>query len=194
MSTKIQFATIVELIKLTGLNKPLEYFEKPPIGSDHSLSFLNNPKALQKLKDNYHSEDQLEKSFQYFIKAQTRIRTCHVPLSLSKFLTSLTGVESPFHSIDLKCGLPCSKEILYHSSNSQIWTENLDRFKIELDSKFSLIELSNGSGTYESYLMYLCRGDEFYSMSSKISFKTLLSLLSSIHEKYLLREKQAKRF
>lgn len=64
MSTKIQFATIVELIKLTGLNKPLEYFEKPPIGSDHSLSFLINPKALQKLKDHYHSEDQLEKSFQ----------------------------------------------------------------------------------------------------------------------------------
>lgn len=182
-SMKIQLATIVELIKLTGLNKPLEHLVKPPIDSDRSLPYLDNPKALQELRDHYHSKDQLEKSFQYFIEAQTRIRTCHVALILSNFFTSLTGLESIFHSIDLKCGLPCYKEILYHSPNYQIWTQYLDRFNIELDSKFSLIELSNGNGTYESCLMYLCSGAEFYSMSSKISFKTLLSLLISIHEK-----------
>ena len=182
-SMKIQLATTVELIKLTGLNKPLEHSVKPPIDNDHYLPYLDDPKALKKLKDHYHSKGQLEKSFQYFIEAQTRIRTCHVALILSNFFTSLTGLESPFHSIDLKCGLPCYKEILYHSPNSQIWTENLDKFNIELDSKFSLIELSNGNGTYENCLMYLCNGAEFYSMSSKISFKTLLSLLFSIHEK-----------
>lgn len=182
-SMKIQLATIAELIKATGLNKPLEYLVKPPIDSDRSLPCLGNPKALQELRDHYHSKDQLEKSFQYFIEAQTRIRTCHVALILSNFFTSLTGLEGIFHSIDLKCGLPCYKEILFHSPNYQVWTQNLDKFHIELDSKFSLIELSNGNGTYESCLMYLCSGAEYYSMSSKISFKTLLSLLISIHEK-----------
>lgn len=182
-SMKIQLATLVELVRLTKLNQPLEHSVNPPIESDHSLLYMDDPRALQQLKERYHSKVQFEKDFQYFIKAQTRIRTCHVILIISNFFTSLTGIECIFHSIDLKCGLPCYKEILYQSPNSQVWSDNLKKFQIELDSKFSLIELSNGNGTYDNCLMYLSSGAEFYSLNSKISFKTLLSLLFSIHEK-----------
>lgn len=182
-SMKVQLATLVELVRLTKLNEPLEHTVNPPIESDHSLLYMDDPRALQELKERYHSKVQFEKDFQYFIKAQTRIRTCHVILIVSNFFTSLTGLECIFHSIDLKCGLPCYKEILYHSPNSKVWSDNLNKFHIELDSKFSLIELSNGNGTYDNCLMYLSSGAEFYSLNSKISFKTLLSLLFSIHEK-----------
>lgn len=190
-SMKIQLATLVELVRLTKLNQPLEHTVNPPIESDHSLLYMDDPRALQQLKDRYHSKVQFEKDFQYFIKAQTRIRTCHVILIISNFFTSLTGIECIFHSIDLKCGLPCYKEILYQSPNSQVWSNNLEKFHIELDSKFSLIELSNGNGTYDNCLMYLSSGAEFYSLNSKISFKTLLSLLFSIHEKISIERSAA---
>ncbi|CCD24638.1 Tda9p NDAI_0D03240 [Naumovozyma dairenensis CBS 421] len=183
---KPQLMTLIQLVKITKLNLPLENFVKPPIESDHVMEFQDNPSKLAKIKGQYKTEEQIEKNFNYFILAQSRIRTCHVVLLLSNFFSSVSGRDCCFHSLDLKCGIPCYHEVLYLAEDSEIWSFYLNKFNIELDSKFSLIELSNGDGSYENCLMYLSNGSQFLYENTKISFKTLLSLLISIHEKIFI--------
>lgn len=185
-SMKIQLMTLIKLVKITKINLPLENQVNPPIESDHYLQFQDKPMELKKFEEQFKSRDQIKKYFQYFILAQTRIRTCHVVLMISNFFNSMTGINCCFYSLDLNCGLPCYQEILFHVPNYSIWYSTLMKFQVSLHSKFDLIELSNGNGNYENCLMYLSSGANFFSENSKISFKTLLALLISIHEKIFI--------
>ncbi|EJS42507.1 YML081W [Saccharomyces arboricola H-6] len=178
-----QIMILVQLIKITKLNFPLESFIKPPIESDHVLEYQDNPAVLNQFKAQYNTREQINRNFKYFILAQSRIRLCHIVLLVSNLFKSLVDFDCCFHSIDLKCGVPCYNEVLFFCEDSMVWNDNLTRFNIVLDSKFSLIEVSNGESNYEKCLMYLSNGNPYLYENSKVSFRTLLSLLISIHEK-----------
>ena len=188
-----QIMSLIELVKLKQLNLPLENIMPLPIESDHILEYQDYPELQEQIRKQYRTKEQMEKNFQYFIKAQSRIRTCHTILLISNLFTSLVGLDCCFHSIDLKCGIPCYNEQLYFCENSVEWTELLKNDNIELDSKFSLIQLSNGDETYKNCLIYLTNGHQFFYDNKKVSFKTLLSLLISIHEKIFLERYHLKR-
>ncbi|CCF56978.1 hypothetical protein KAFR_0B06810 [Kazachstania africana CBS 2517] len=175
--------TLVQLIKVTKINLPLENFVTPPIESDHFMEFQDNPQILKQLNDRYKTSEQVEKNFQYFILAQSRIRTCHTVLLITNFFSSLVGLDCNFHSVDLKCGVSCYNEILFHIGKPQIWANRLSELGINLDSKFSLIELSKGNGNFEDGLAYLSTGSQYFFENSKLSFRTLLSYLITVHEK-----------
>ncbi|QLL32444.1 hypothetical protein HG536_0C06130 [Torulaspora globosa] len=183
MSNKIMI--LIDLVKSTKLNMPLESLQTPPIESDHILEFQDNPEVLKRIRAEYNTPQQIRRNFDYFILAQARIRTCHTILLISNLFSSLVGLECMFHSIDLKCGVPCFHEVLFACEDATEWVNNLRKFRLVLDSKFSLIQLSNGED-YEHCLMYLSTGSPFYYENSKISFRTLLSMLISVHEKIFL--------
>ncbi|CAB4254414.1 similar to Saccharomyces cerevisiae YML081W TDA9 DNA-binding protein, putative transcription factor [Maudiozyma barnettii] len=185
-SIRPQLTTLIQLVRLTKLNLPLENFIRPPIESDHTLELQDNPDVLQKYTEQFRSPEQTRRNYEYFILAQTRIRTCHNILLVSNLYSAVAGVDNFMHSIDLKCGVPCSLEILYHVGDPQTWLKCLQQNNVTLDSKLSLIELSNGSGNYESCLMYLTNGSPYIFENMKLSRKTLLSLLISVHEKITL--------
>ncbi|SMN19132.1 similar to Saccharomyces cerevisiae YML081W TDA9 DNA-binding protein, putative transcription factor [Maudiozyma saulgeensis] len=192
-SIRPQLTTLIQLVRLTKLNLPLENFIRPPIESDHTLELQDNPTVLQKYTEQFSSPEQTRRNYEYFILAQTRIRTCHNILLVSNLYSAVAGVDNFLHSIDLKCGVPCSHEILYHVSDPQTWLKCLQQNNITLDSKLSLIELSNGSGNYESCLMYLTNGSPYIFENMKLSRKTLLSLLISVHEKITLERAFSKK-
>ncbi|GMM54657.1 Rsf2 protein [Maudiozyma humilis] len=192
-SIRPQLTTLIQLVRLTKLNLPLENFVRPPIESDHVLELQDNPRVLQQYRAQLNSPEQVKKNYEYFILAQTRIRTCHNILLVSNLYSAVVGGDNFFHSIDLKCGVPCSHEILYHVQSPQSWMKCLKQCNVTLDSKLSLIELSNGSGNYESCLMYLTNGSPFVFENMKLSRKTLLSLLISVHEKITIERTAAKK-
>ena len=168
-----QLTTMIQLAKISKLNMPLESLIVPPI-----------PKTK---KRNLNDPEQIRKNFEYFILAQSRIRTCHVILLLTNFYSSLVGAEICFHSLELQCGLPCYNEILYHVKDFQTWYYYLQRLDIVLDSNLSLVQLSNGNGTYQNYLLSLTNGNHQQVFGNgKVSQATLLSLLMSIHEKIFI--------
>ncbi|QLQ79963.1 hypothetical protein HG537_0C06120 [Torulaspora globosa] len=189
MSNKIK--VLIDLVKSTKLNMPLESLQTPPIESDHVLEFQDNPEVLKKIRAQYNTPQQIRRNFNYFILAQARIRTCHTILLISNLFASLVGLECMFHSIDMKCGVPCFHEVLFACEDATQWVKNLKKFRLVLDSKFSLIQLSNGED-YEHCLMYLSTGSPFYYENSKISFRTMLSMLISVHEKIFLERNTMK--
>lgn len=184
MSTQIR--SLIELIKINQLNVPLETLINPPIKSDHILDYQDDPQLLEQKRQEYNTEEQIERNYDYFILAQSRIRTCHTILLISNLFNCLVGLDCCFHSIDVKCGVPCYREDLYFCENPQEWARLLKGYHITLDSKFSLIDLSNGGESYKSCLIYLTNGYQFFYDNKKVSFKTLLSLLISIHEKIFI--------
>ncbi|CAR23052.1 Tda9p [Lachancea thermotolerans CBS 6340] len=184
MSTQIR--SLIELIKIKQLNLPLEALIKPPIESDHILDYQDDPQLLEQKRREYNTPEQVERNYHYFIHAQSRIRTCHTILLISNLFNSLVGLDCCFHSIDVKCGIPCYRDELYFCETPQEWAKLLKSYHIILDSKFSLIDLSNGGETYKNCLIYLTNGYQFFYENKKVSFKTLLSLLISIHEKIFI--------
>ncbi|CUS24962.1 LAQU0S22e01112g1_1 [Lachancea quebecensis] len=184
MSTQIR--SLIELIKIKQLNLPLETIIKPPIESDHILDYQDDPQLLEQKRREYSTPEQIERNYRYFVHAQSRIRTCHTILLISNLFNSLVGLDCCFHSIDVKCGIPCYRDDLYFCETPQEWAELLNSYHIILDSKFSLIDLSNGGETYKNCLVYLTNGYQFFYENKKVSFKTLLSLLISIHEKIFI--------
>lgn len=189
-SMKSRIMTMINLVKLTKLNLPLENFEKPPIGSDHVYDYQDNPEILSQIRVQYNNPEQNRRNYEYFIRAQARIRTCHTILLISNLFTSLVGLDCSLHSIDLKCGVPCYYEKLYLCENVTDWAEHLRTYRLVLDSKFSLIQLANGCEDYGHCLMYISTGSQYYFENSKVSFKTLLSMLISIHEKIFMERSQ----
>ena len=182
--------TVIKLIQIKNLNKPLEKIINPPID-------FNNMKA------NKIGDENLKEIFDYFITAQSRIRTCHTVLLISNLFTSLVGLDCRMHSVDLKeGGIPCLQEALFHAANYKEWSKLLRvQYKIRLDSKFTLVELSNGGDDYTHCLRYLSNNalssmtdgvgnevtfelDDFHSR--RLSHSTLLSMLLSIHEKIFI--------
>ncbi|KAL6946948.1 hypothetical protein ACO0QE_001804 [Hanseniaspora vineae] len=182
--------TMIKLIQIKNLNKPLEKIINPPID-------FNNKKG------NKLGEENMKEIFDYFITAQSRIRTCHIVLLISNLFTSLVGLDCRMHSVDLKeGGIPCLQEDLFHAASFKEWSKLLRvKYKIKLDSKFTLVELSNGGDDYTHCLRYLSNNalssmtdgagnevtfelDDFHSR--RLSHSTLLSMLLSIHEKIFI--------
>ncbi|GAV47627.1 hypothetical protein ZYGR_0H04730 [Zygosaccharomyces rouxii] len=189
-SMKSRIMTMINLVKITKLNLPLENFENPPIESDHVYDYQDNPEILSQIRAQYSNPEQNRKNYEYFIKAQARIRTCHTILLISNLFTSLVGLDCSLHSINLKCGVPCYYDNLYLCENVTDWSEHLKKYRLVLDSKFSLIHLANGCEDYGHCLMYISTGSQYYFENSKVSFKTLLSMLISIHEKIYMERSQ----
>lgn len=189
-SMKSRIMTMINLVKITKLNLPLENFENPPIESDHAYDYQDNPEILAQIRAQYSNPEQLRKNYEYFIRAQARIRTCHTILLISNLFTSLVGLDCSLHSIHLKCGVPCYYEKLYLCENAVDWAEHLNKYRLALDSKFSLIHLANGCEDYDHCLMYISTGSQYYFENSKVSLRTLLSMLISIHEKIFMERSQ----
>lgn len=189
----IHFHTLIRIIQITELTKPLEKLMNPPIDGRN----IQNSDAEKK------------RMFDYFIYAQSRIRTCHIVLLVSNLFSALIGMDCRLHSIDLKeGGVPCSQVELFHCNDHNEWSELLkNKYKIKIDSKFSLVELSNGGDSYSHCLRYLCNAkdssmfgvhgsdsrnnpDSLFEVedlhSSNLSMFTLMSMLLSIHEKIFI--------
>ncbi|KAH3684472.1 hypothetical protein WICPIJ_004566 [Wickerhamomyces pijperi] len=177
--------SLIELVKLTSLNLPLETFVPPP---DVNVS------------GNAH--------FEYFLLAQSRIRTCHTILLISNLFTSLIGLDCSLHSLDLKCGIHCKWEELWTAATTEEWFKVLEGKNYKIDSKFNLVELSNGNDSYNNLLSYLTLNNYHLTIHDdlpisfndssvptykrKFQMKTLLSLLMSIHEKIYLERSMHK--
>lgn len=137
----IHFHTLIRIIQITELTKPLEKWQNPPIDG----------------RNIQNDDNEKKKMFEYFIMAQSRIRTCHIVLLVSNLFSALIGMDCRMHSVDLKeGGVPCSQSELFHCNDHLEWFNILSKkYKITIDSKFSLVELSNGGDSYDQCLRYL---------------------------------------
>lgn len=190
-----QLTTLLNLIKSGKLNLPLELSVQPPVPNDQFMKYQHNPDEIKLLNNLLNSSEQVKKNFDYFILAQQRIRVCHMVHLLSSLYAAMIGVQYSLHSVELKCGLPTYYEELYECKNHDEWSGLLrNKYRIAIDSKFSLIQLSNGGESYESYLMYLSDGynDNNKLLQKKVSRFVLLSLVISIHEKISFERRRAK--
>lgn len=190
-----QMTTLLNLIRSNKLNQPLEISVKPPVPNDQYMKFENDPDEIKLMYDRLSAPEQSKKNFEYFILAQQRIRICHMVHLLSTLYATMIGVQYSLHSVDLKCGIPTVHEELYECATYEQWVDILqDKLKIKIDSKFSLIQLSNGNESYQSYLMYLSNGynGNLKLAQNSVSKLTLLSLIISIHEKISFERKYAK--
>lgn len=168
--------SLIELVKLTSLNLPLENFITPPPIMDN----LQNSSDMMQ-----------EANFNYFVLAQSRIRTCHTILLISNLFSSLIGLDCSLHSLDLKCGVHCKWDELWECNNYLEWMAFLEKKHYVIDSKFALVELANGNESYNNCLNFLTLNnyilsDEDNKSHKRLQMKTLLSLLMSIHEKIYL--------
>ncbi|KAG0667797.1 hypothetical protein C6P45_005383 [Maudiozyma exigua] len=190
-----QMTTLLNLIRSNKLNQPLEISVQPPVPNDQYMKFENDPDEIRLMYDRLSSPEQSKKNFDYFILAQQRIRICHMVHLISTLYATMIGVQYSLHSVDIRCGIPTVHEELYECATYEQWADILqNKLKIKIDSKFSLIQLSNGDESYQSYLMYLSNG---YNGNLKLTQKpvsklTLLSLIISIHEKISCERKYAK--
>ena len=167
--------SLIELVKLTSLNMPLEtFFTPPPVIDNLQNSSIQTQEA----------------NFQYFILAQSRIRTCHIILLISNLFSSLVGLDYSLHSLDIKCGIHCKWDELWEAGDYVQWMAFLNKKHYVIDSKFALIELSNGTDSYTNCLNYLTLSNYILNdgdhSGKSIPMKTMLSLLMSIHEKIYL--------
>lgn len=190
-----QLTTLLNLIRSNKLNLPLELSVQPPIPNDQFMKYEHDPQELRGMMDRLNSPEQQKKNFEYFVLAQQRIRVCHMVHMLSTLYAAMIGVRYSLHAIELKCGIPTYYRELFEAKDYVEWSSILkNKLAITLDSKFSLIQLSNGGESYESYLMYLSNGYNGNSklFQKKVSKLTLFSLVLSIHEKISFERKRAK--
>lgn len=151
--TSKQMKSMVGLIKSTDFNKPLERFLVPPSQFDKK-----DPGSIQS-------------NFDYFIMAQSRVRTLNCFYMLEVFRTSLIRVPIQFSALNVSCGTHCLNENLWRSNDSSQWVNQLT------NNTQPLIDLSNG----ESLQSMIGDLNNHYH-DTKISFYGLLSLLMYIHE------------
>lgn len=149
--TQRQIKSMIGLIKSTNFNEPLENFLIPP------SSFEN-----------------IQANFDYFIMAQSRIRTIHVFYLLQIIRSSFVDVPIFFDHTELKSGNLCINEDLWKSENSHQWFE-----RISGENK-SIIELSNGC-SIDSLIKTL--SIQNLADEKSYSMENLFSLLIYLHEK-----------
>ncbi|RLV94735.1 putative transcription factor TDA9 [Spathaspora sp. JA1] len=153
--TSRQIKSMIGLIKSTNFNEPLEQLLIPP------------PEATQD------KTQLIQNNFDYFIMAQSRIRTLHVFYMLQTFRSSLIGVPIYLTSKLLKSGNYCGNEKLWWCETSMDW------FNERKKSGLNLIELSNGL-TMDKLIS--CINEASISQDEKLSYNNLLSLLFYINE------------
>lgn len=151
--TSKQLKSMVGLIKSTNFNKPLEQFLVPP--------------SLVDKKD----QASIQKNFDYFIMAQSRVRTLNCFYMLEVFRMSLTTVPINFSGSNVNCGTPCLMENLWKCRDSSQWINQLS------NNTQSLVDLSNGES-----LQSMIDDLSLHKYDTKISLNGSLSLLMYIHE------------
>ncbi|GMG00421.1 unnamed protein product [[Candida] boidinii] len=161
--TQRQLASLVALVKSTNLDKPLDSFIMPP----------NINETL-----NLESEN-LKACHDYFIFAQSRIRTIHCLHYLCVLFGIIVDIPILLNADEIKCGNIIYKESIWSCKNGTEWIDVLNSEKVQINSKLTLIQLSNGN------LSYITLWNDLYNhtLNSKenIGFRSLLSLLLSLN-------------
>ncbi|EGW32583.1 uncharacterized protein SPAPADRAFT_153689 [Spathaspora passalidarum NRRL Y-27907] len=154
--TSRQIKSMIGLIKSTNFNEPLEQLLIPPPEAQADKTQL------------------IQNNFDYFIMAQSRIRTLQVFYSLQTFRSTLIGVPIYLNSSLLKSGNYCNNEKLW-------WCEtSLDWFNERKKSNLSLIEMSNGINMDQ---LISCINNNTTAPEVKLSYNNLLTLLFYISER-----------
>lgn len=167
-----QLNSLIYLVKKCSLHLPLEQFLTPPPVFDPSGNNDNN---------NNNTPVILKNDFDYFILAQSRIRTVHTILLISVLFDTLIGAPIVLKSEDIKCGSPCINEELWKASNYQKWFQLLISDHIVIDSKFTLIQVSNGE-SFSELLASLSNHNYVDLTNKRVGLRATLSLLMYIHQ------------
>lgn len=157
-----QMRAMAGLIQSTNFNKPLERFLVPP----ETATPESGPTLIQQ-------------NFDYFIIAQSRIRTLYVFYLLQMFRSSFMTDKIVLPALAVDCGTYCWPEDLWNCQDSGQWLNAAH------ETKRTLVELSNG----EQFSVLIKELNDHYS-DSKIPFNSLLSLIMYVHE--VIEEEQAK--
>lgn len=158
--TSRQMNSMVGLIKSTNFHRPLEQFLVPP-------PTINNSNETGVIQNNY----------DYYIMAQTRIRTIHCFYQLEVFRSALIGCPLPMSGSEIKSGTQCTDELLWKADNSRDWY--IERSKAPHKK---LVELSNNE-SMSSLFEHL---NNHCPLETKMSFNKLFGLLMHVHEQILV--------
>ncbi|GME82670.1 unnamed protein product [Ambrosiozyma monospora] len=170
--TSRQLTSLVSLVKTTKLDRPLEHFTAPPevVSDIRNLGGGVGPGQAQQIA-------QLRRCHEYFIFAQSRIRTVHCLHYLCVLYGSLIGAPIELAADEISCGTMCPSEDLWKARTLNEWLSLLKDKNIRVDSKFALVQLSNGSNSYRD----LWRDLNNHTLNKEVGFRCLLSLLMSLN-------------
>jgi hypothetical protein len=158
-----QLNSLVSLVKTTKLDMPLESLLIPPtITSD--LSGSTNFELI-------------ESCYKYFVLAQSRIRTVHVLHYITVLYACLTNTKVEMSVKQIECGSPCASEELWNCRNYNEWILIMKEKNLVVNSKFTLIRLSNGHSYKE-----LWRNMQNLALDKDIGLRGMLSLLMTMNE------------
>lgn len=154
--TTKQMNSMVGLVKSTNFHRPLDQFLVPPPA-------IKNEAELGIIQNNY----------DYFIMAQTRIRTILCFYELEVVRSILLGSPMPMSGSEILSGTPCFDEKLYTADNSRDWYYQYRK----ADNK-DLVKITNNEGLNDLFEQL----KKHCPLDLKLPFNTLLVLLLFIHE------------
>lgn len=154
--TSRQMKSMVGLIRSTNFDKPLEAFLIPPPN-------VNKATDLVVIQNN----------FDYFVMAQSRIRTIYCFYMLQVFRTALIGQAVPLQAAIIECGTHCCNENLWRCEDARTWYNEL-----VLGENRGLVSVSNN----ESITALIGELETHYNFDTKLSNNNLLTLLMYVHE------------
>lgn len=160
--TARQIKSMIGLIKSTNFNEPLEQSIIPPQPAPHGLMINDEIKPI------------IQHNYDYFILAQSRIRTLHTFYILQVFRSSITGSPIMFPATMMKSGSYCNNHELWWSPNASSWYNAVCKTS---PPNWSIVELSNGT-TVNELISYLQNPNPL----SNIPNANLLTILFNIHE------------
>lgn len=160
--TARQIKSMIGLIKSTNFNEPLEQSIIPPQPAPHGLMITDEIKPI------------IQHNYDYFILAQSRIRTLHTFYILQVFRSSITGAPIMFPSTMMKSGSYCNNRELWWSPNASSWYSTVCKTN---PPNWSIVELSNGTSVNE-LISYLHNPNPL----TNIPNANLLTILFNIHE------------
>ncbi|KAF3988659.1 hypothetical protein FT663_02105 [Candidozyma haemuli var. vulneris] len=154
--TTKQMNSMVGLIRSTNFHRPLDQFliPPPPIKNETELGIIQN-------------------NYDYFIMAQTRIRTILCFYELEVVRSCLLGSSMPMSGAEILSGTPCRDEKLYTADNSRDWYYQYRK----ADNK-DLVSITNNEGLNDLF----DKLKNQFPLDSLLPFNTLLVLLMYIHE------------
>ncbi|RKP29578.1 hypothetical protein METBISCDRAFT_18284 [Metschnikowia bicuspidata] len=157
--TSRQMNSMVGLIKSTDFHKPLEHFLVPPAP-------IKGP----------HDHAGIQSNYDYFIMAQTRIRTIHTFYQLEVLRSALLGCPFPMSGSEVMCGTYCNDENLWRSALAKEWylyTQNTPGK--------TLLELSNNESMGNLFEQL---SNNFFA-EPKMSLSNSFVLIMHVHEQIL---------
>lgn len=163
--TSRQMSSMVGLIKSTNFHRPLELFLLPP-------QPVKNPNAHVSIQQN----------FDYFIMAQTRIRTIHTFYLLEILRSTLLGLAPPMAGFEILSGTHCSNENLWKANNCTEWFTEYQKCGLP-----SIVELSNN----EPLKTLIEHMNDSTHTDTGMSLNKAMVALVSVHEQ-ILQETLAK--